>query len=348
MFQRKLIWFGAALALAAVAAPRSASADADRTRYPVVFAHGLSGFDNILGYDYWGNDYGNYVFDACDKFLETVCNGHIDKYQRSFVATVQPFHNSEHRGVQLADDIEGYMASSGASMVNIIGHSQGGIDMRKAATELRVRRGSRSVFMAISVSSPHRGTPLADAILEDFQGTVVEGLANIFGNIIYGSGNSAMQATLQLMQGDGDPNDGVATGMTAYNNAHPLSSSDAVHFCSFMTTQSGSSVNPALIVLSWLGYSIPGPDDGLVPDWSQQMGWRLHYDEDFWSLDDIYVDPANVGYLSNMNNPSSAQSNVNSYDINQDHADVIGVGPDTFDEEEFYAAIAHFIAINGG
>jgi hypothetical protein len=30
--------------------------------------------------------------------------------------------------------------------------------------------------------------------------------------------------------------------------------------------------------------------------------------------------------------------------IGQDHMDVIGVGPDTFDEMEFYAAIFHYIA----
>jgi hypothetical protein len=30
--------------------------------------------------------------------------------------------------------------------------------------------------------------------------------------------------------------------------------------------------------------------------------------------------------------------------INQDHMDVVGVGPDTFDEPEFYAAIFNYIA----
>jgi hypothetical protein len=30
--------------------------------------------------------------------------------------------------------------------------------------------------------------------------------------------------------------------------------------------------------------------------------------------------------------------------IDQDHLDVVGVGPDTFDEMEFYAAIFEYIA----
>ncbi|MFY0582255.1 hypothetical protein ACN28S_55440 [Cystobacter fuscus] len=29
--------------------------------------------------------------------------------------------------------------------------------------------------------------------------------------------------------------------------------------------------------------------------------------------------------------------------INQDHMDVVGVGPDTFDEPEFYAALFQYI-----
>jgi hypothetical protein len=33
--------------------------------------------------------------------------------------------------------------------------------------------------------------------------------------------------------------------------------------------------------------------------------------------------------------------------ISQDHLDVTGLGPDTFDEMEFYAAISNFIAAGG-
>ena len=56
----------------------AARAGAARTTYPVVFAHGMGGFDNILGYDYWGDDYGTFVGDPCDAFLEVYCNGDID------------------------------------------------------------------------------------------------------------------------------------------------------------------------------------------------------------------------------------------------------------------------------
>ena len=104
--------------------------DANKTVYPIVFAHGMAGFDDILGYDYWGDDYGVFVLDPCDEFLEVNCNGDINSAQKSFVASVTPFHNSEQRGYELYQDILGYMASSGAAYINLVGHSQGGIDMR--------------------------------------------------------------------------------------------------------------------------------------------------------------------------------------------------------------------------
>jgi hypothetical protein len=36
-----------------------------------------------------------------------------------------------------------------------------------------------------------------------------------------------------------------------------------------------------------------------------------------------------------------------SYVIPQDHLDIVGIGPDTFDEMEFYAALTDYIADSG-
>ena len=106
--------------------------DANKTTYPIVFAHGMAGFDDILGYDYWGDDYGVFVLDTC-QWGEYYCNHDINSSQESFVASVTPFQSSEVRGYELYQDIENYLASSGHSYVNVIGHSQGGLDLRKAA-----------------------------------------------------------------------------------------------------------------------------------------------------------------------------------------------------------------------
>lgn len=176
MTMRKLMYLLPAL-FCAMAGLRAA-----RTTYPVVFAHGMAGFDNIAGYDYRGDDYGTFVGDPCDEFLEVTCNSYIDSNQKAFVGQVQPFHNSEVRGYDLVNDIEGFMATVGATKVNLIGHSQGGLDSRKAAVELRNRRGAPVVRVMISISSPHRGSPVAKYILDLGPGitSVVAALASIY------------------------------------------------------------------------------------------------------------------------------------------------------------------------
>lgn len=343
--------------------------DANKTKYPIVFAHGMAGFDDILGYDYWGDDYGVFVLDTCG-FLETTCNFDINSNQKSYVSAVTPFESSEKRGTQLADNIESYMASSGNSYVNIVAHSQGGLDMRKAAKLLYQRKGYRVVKTMVSLSSPHRGSPVAKYILDNYANSVTETLANYFGNIIYNSGNDAIAGAKQLVYNDYDSGDGITTGAKAFNNKYPVSSTYAQNSVSLMTAQKGSSVNPALWLLSNAIYNIDGDgycvddcngdgaagqgdgnrtdrdDDGLVGINSQQMGYRLQYWECFGCLDYVFLE-TDQGYVGDLNRPNSTQMTSSSYVINQDHLDVIGVGPDTFDEMEFYAAITDYIADSG-
>jgi triacylglycerol lipase len=348
-----------------------AQAGAARTTYPVVFAHGMAGFDDILGYDYWGDDYGTFVGDPCDELFEVYCNGDIDSGQKAYVAQVAPFQSSEVRGLDLANDVEGFMATAGATRVNLVGHSQGGIDIRKAARVLYERRGYTVVSQLVSISSPHRGSPVAKYILDLGPGvtSVISALASYFGDIIYQAGNDGYAGAKQLVYNDYSATDGVTTGMRAFNTKYPADSRYAARYASLITAQDGSSVNPALYLLSNLLFNIDGngyclddcdndgaagkgdgsrsgnDDDGLVGVNSQQMGYRLRYTETFGVLDTVSTD-TNLGYVSNLNAPSSAQMTSSADVINQDHMDVIGVGPDTFDEMEFYAAIFNYIAAN--
>ncbi|EYF06121.1 lactonizing lipase [Chondromyces apiculatus DSM 436] len=349
-----------------VAAP--AWAGAQKTTYPVVFAHGMAGFDNILGVEYWGDDYGTFVGDPCDELLEVYCNGDVDRGQKAFVAQVQPFHNSEVRGLDLANDTESFMATAGASYVNLVGHSQGGFDIRKAAKLLKQRKGYAAVKVLLSISSPHRGSPTAKHILGLGPGvtSVVSAFANYFGDSVYQPGNDIVSAGKQLVFDDFSASDGVTTGAKAFNVTYPISTSTAARHVSLMTAQHGISVNPAFFLLQGSFLDIDGDgycvgdcdndgaagkgdgtryesdDDGLVGINSQQMGYRLRYTEILGVLDTVTND-SNVAYSGDLNAPTSAQMTSSSSVVNQDHIDVIGVGPDTFDENEFYAAIFEYI-----
>ncbi len=339
-----------------------------RTTYPVVFAHGMAGFDDILGYDYWGDDYGTFVGDPCDEFLEISCNGALDSGQKAFQAQVQAFQSSEVRGLDLANDIDGYMAAQGVSYINIVGHSQGGIDARKAARVLRERKGRVVVRVLMSVSSPHRGSPVAKYVLDLGPGvvSVLDALASIYGNVIYQSGNDGVAALKQLVYNDYSGSDGITTGMKAFNLSYPVSSTYAARYVSLITAQSGLNVNPALFLLKNGFYNIDGDgycvddcdndgaagkgdgtrtdwdDDGLVGINSQQMGYRLSYTECF--LCQGYMSTLSApGYVGTINAPNSTQMTSAEGVIDQDHLDVIGVPPDTFDEMEFYSSAIAYI-----
>jgi triacylglycerol esterase/lipase EstA (alpha/beta hydrolase family) len=350
----------------------AAARDANKTLYPIVFAHGMAGFDDILGYDYWGDDYGTFVLDPCDEAFESYCNWDINSAQKSFVASVTPFQSSEQRGYELSQDILGYMASSGVQYVNIVGHSQGGLDLRKAAKALYTAKGRNVVKYGISISSPHRGSPIAKYVWNLNPGvqSVIEALAEFYGDVIYAPGNDAFAGLKQLIYDDISATDGITTGAKAFNLSYPPSTTYIARPRSFLTAQQGSSMNPALYIVQQGFFNIDGDgyaasdidgdgaegngngnrndtdDDGLVGLNSQQMGYRLQHSECWGCLDYVY-EKTDTGNVTDLNAPSSTAMTSHNWVIPQDHLDVVGVPPDTFDEMEFYAALTDYIADNG-
>jgi pimeloyl-ACP methyl ester carboxylesterase len=344
-------------------------ADSLRTAHPVVFVHGMGGFNNILGFDYWGDDYGTFVGDPCNGVIELNCNRYISVQQRAFIAQMPAFESSEVRGLDLAEDIEGYMATVGTGAVNIIGHSQGTIDARKAARVLYERRGDTAIKVLVSVSGPHRGSPTARYILERGPGVtnVLDTLATYFGNTVYEEGNDGYAGAMQLVYDDFDPNDGRITGMKVFNEAYPVDERYAARYVSIITAQDGLSVNPALFLLSGFIFDIDGngycmdncgpggiagagngvlnevDDDGMVGINSQQVGFRLSFRERLFGFHQVVTAPE-LGFVDKVNAPTFEQATSMAHVLGQDHLDVIGVGPDIFNEMAFYAALIDSIA----
>ena len=380
-----------------------------KTKYPVILAHGMAGWDSIAGIDYFGDEWGTFALDGC-SLLEVGCNDWVPGDQKSEAFQVASLGTSELRGTQLADHIESYMASTGSAYVNLVGHSQGGFDIRKAAHVLKARKGYVVAKDLISISSPHRGTPYAKKILDKYArngdqlcwnlpwdgnpandpcGVLVAKLADSLFNVVNSfSGqtqrNSIIDAGLQLIYNDYDPADGKTTGAKAFNQSYNLTSSNgtaiASRISSLITAQDDGNLNPVLGALHTLigmnadgdGYCVDdcdgdgaaglgngtiydADDDGLVGINSQQIGTRLGYNADDWKcawygcwnpLDNLYSE-SSTGYVSNVNAPSSVQMTSKNAVIQQDHLDVVAIGPDTFDEMEFYAGIANFIAQGG-
>ena len=116
-------------------------------RYPLVFAHGMAGFDSFGALEYWGGAPG------------AVDGAGVGAY----VAVVDPLNGSDLRGGQLAQFIDRVLECTCSTKVNIIAHSQGGIDSRVVVNMMGY--GDR-VASVTTIATPHRGSPVADAVLD--------------------------------------------------------------------------------------------------------------------------------------------------------------------------------------
>ncbi len=366
-FSTRKVLLATALSAAALITASPALAGADKTNHPVVMVHGMAGFDDILGYHYFSDTYGRKLYTNCNWYSS--CNKYLDWGQIGATASMSPFHSSDHRGLQLADAVEAWMIANDFTHVNFVGHSQGGMDLRKAAKILHDRFGYQVVKVAYSISSPHRGSPIAKHVLDLGEGVsnIVEALADTYGDIVYGAENDANAALKQLIYDDYDPNDGALTGAKQFNQNYPVSATYAKRYASTVNAQQGGNVNPALWITQDDYFNVDGDDycvddcsgdgaagqgngeqydtddDGLVGINSQQMGWRTQFHYNAWGMDYLttYTD---TDYVSNINNPTPTQMTSRGAVINQDHLDMIGIPNTTFRIRNFYGAIFHYIA----
>jgi triacylglycerol lipase len=172
-----------------------------KTKYPIVLAHGMAGFDELFGvYEYW---YG-------------IPGALRDKGATVFVTEVSQFNSTEVRGEQLIDQIETISAITGKPRVNLIGHSHGGLDVRYVAA---VR--PDLVASVTSVGSPHKGADLADYLAANVEG-------GSFGESVLAYFANSLGTVLGLLTGSSNPQDAIAglgsltdAGTAAFNASYP-------------------------------------------------------------------------------------------------------------------------------
>lgn len=157
-----------------------ASTLSNRTRLPIVLLHGMAGFDQIGPLDYFYGVKSRLVSDG---------------YQ-VFVTEVDPFQRIEVRAAQLAPQIQSILSRTGARRVHLIAHSQGGLDARYLVSRLGF--GDR-VATVTTISTPHRGTRVADVALGILPGPA-ESLLAFLANIIGGGGQDLRGQAYQLTE----------------------------------------------------------------------------------------------------------------------------------------------------
>ena len=113
------------------------------TRYPIVLLHGYAGVDSYFGVL-------DYFFDVVPTLEDA-----------GFVAAtpvVDAIADSSDRAQQLAPQIDEVLRTQGARKVNIIAHSQGGLDARYLISRLGY---ADRVASLTTVATPHGGIPIA-------------------------------------------------------------------------------------------------------------------------------------------------------------------------------------------
>ncbi|MEO8838927.1 MAG: triacylglycerol lipase [Herbaspirillum sp.] len=179
----------------------SAATGYTQTKYPIVLAHGLFGFDNIGPVEYF---YG--VPAALRKDGAKV-----------YVTQVSAANSTEVRGEQLLTQVKQILAATGAKKVNLIGHSHGGPTARYVAS---VR--PDLVASVTSVGGVNKGSKVADLLL----GVAPAGS---YSNAVLVSITNGLSALISLVSGQpklpqnslGAVNSLSTAGSLKFNQAHP-------------------------------------------------------------------------------------------------------------------------------
>lgn len=250
-----------------------------QTQYPIVLAHGMSGFDSLFGVvDYWPG-----IVGALEQGGAAV-----------FVTEVSQFHQTEVRGEQLLAQVEEIVAITGQPKVNLVGHSHGGLDARYVAS-MR----PDLVASVTTVGTPHHGAQLADVVRDVLQeGSLAEtALAGIAGGL---------GTLLALLSGTDNPQDPIgglealtSEGAATFNAAHPQglpatwcgegpAEVDGVRYFSWSGTKALTNVfdaSDAMLGLTWLVYD--EANDGLVGRCSSHLGTVIRDDYKQNHLDEV-------------------------------------------------------------
>lgn len=275
-----MTWLGACIVALGLSPASSLAAGYTETKYPIVLVHGLFGFDNIGPVDYW---YGIPSALRADG-------------AKVYVAQVSAANSTEVRGEQLLTQVKQILAATGATKVNLIGHSHGGPTTRYVAS---VR--PDLVASVTSVGGVNKGSAVADVILgvappgslsNTVLVSVTNGLASIISFLSGGAGQSqnALEAAKSLS----------TAGSLKFNQAHPEGvpttacgegaySVSGVSYFSWSGAKAYTNVldimDPALALTS-LAFG-GAKNDGLVASCSTRLGRVIRDDYAMNHMDEV-------------------------------------------------------------
>lgn len=140
----KRMMIAASLALSVIGLQANAASTYAQTKYPVVLAHGMMGWDTMVGIEYWYQ----------------IPNDMRASGATVYVTQASGLESSEVRGEQLLKQTKDILAISGKGKVNLIGHSHGGHSVRYVAAMI-----PSQIASVTTMATPAKGAPMADLII---------------------------------------------------------------------------------------------------------------------------------------------------------------------------------------
>lgn len=142
--------------------------------YPIVLMHGMGGFGKLE------------VGPIEVTYFDGVVDDLVKRGESVFVTLAPPFETSEVRAEAVAKQIDTILKNTGKAKVNLVGHSQGGLDARVLASPNGLAYGDR-IASVTTIATPHRGSRVADAVLGSLSGlppSVVDQITSDFLSIV--------------------------------------------------------------------------------------------------------------------------------------------------------------------
>ncbi|QER39892.1 triacylglycerol lipase [Acinetobacter suaedae] len=274
-----------------------------KTKYPIVLAHGMSGFSAVGPLQYWHG-----------ITEDLVSNG-----ANVFVTQQAAFNSSEVRGEQLLLQTKQILAISGAEKVNLVGHSHGTHSIRYVAGLM-----PEKVASVTAVAGPGKGSDVADAVYDFTQSPVgpvaapvISAGVNAFGALIgIGSGNYYDQDSLAGLwslttAGAAEFNQRFPAGIptAACGSGRELESNGVRYYSWTGISPFTNALDPFDYALTATSLLIPGDSDGLVPRCSSHLGTVIRDNYAFNHLDEVNQVLGLVGFLQNPVTPFRLQAN---------------------------------------
>lgn len=261
----------------------------ETTRFPVVLVHGWTGWGAIGPVEYFYN-------------VEDVLAG---RGYPVYTPVCDPYNSVEIRSEQLAPQLDWVLEQARARKVNLIAHSQGGLDSRRVISTLGY--GDR-VAALVTVATPHHGTPIADLALGLLPGPAEDALAFLL-ELIGAAGGNESDAIASF--------ESLTTGYVE-DEFNPRNPDD-----------------PRVRYISWTGLTCPlGIECGDICDVEIR-----------WAYDLIYLEAGdNDGMVPVSSAPWGDYRGTVPADHFDEIGQMLGVTGPNFDHEAFYLQVVRDLA----